>query len=261
MRAVAIVVTCGRVELMQLLAMWARQSVPVPLLVWLDDAPHVRVCDVPDTFHVHHAPRIGGPLDVGAARNAAVAYARALFGLREDDAFIVLDDDDYYARDHAERTLRVLALGAAWTGARRIGVQRNLDAPVLVESDDGPGQHAAWAMRLGLFDSAGGYPLGPCEDVNLANAIGWPRCTPHWHLTHVRRSSSGSLSAHGCDRNGARIAANEALQRALPSLEGYYPSSGFVDFRPAISGEIVAIDAWVAETERRHDSPLARSFR
>jgi hypothetical protein len=234
-RAAAIVLSYGRRELGELLTMWSMQSRLVPLLVWLDDcAAHVdaRGCNVV----LHHASAIGGGNTIGGVRRAAVALARQLFGLGPLDAFIVLDDDDFYSRHHAARTLEALEAGAEWTGAKRMGIQWHPDQmpPELVTSTSGPGQHAAWAMRLSAYDRAGGYrEEDRLEDVRLAERIQWDVCRPHPYLTHVRRQFGfGSMTSVEYDRVSLRSG-------ELPAL-----------IEPTWRPELVQLERWALAHER-----------
>jgi hypothetical protein len=155
MHAAAIVLSYGRPELGELLAMWARQSIPIKLLVWLDDCP-VEVTSPSPLVHVHRSPRLGNRHGIGGVRAAAVALARELWGI---DSFLVLDDDDYYSPHHAELTLRALEVSPhGWTGGLRVGIQWGPDGPIeLVRGGSGPGQHATWALSIATYDAAGGY--------------------------------------------------------------------------------------------------------
>lgn len=197
MIAVAIVLSYGRAELGELLTQWIKQSRPTPLLVWLDGYAGKIVA--PGGVHVHHAPRLGGNHSIGAVRAAAVEFARELYELGPSDAFLVLDDDDYYSPTHAARTIEALERApGGWTGAARVGYQWQPDQmpPELVRSDYGPGQHAAWALRLETYDRAGGYLASDAyEDTALGARIGWGACTTHHALTHVRRQYGSTLSA------------------------------------------------------------------
>lgn len=221
MKAAAIALSYGRREVCDLLGMWERQTRAVPLLLWLDGVPQsVPTVDLPPSVYPYRCPRLGEPNRIGGVRAAAVAVARDRFKLAPSDAIIIIDDDDFYSSRHVERTLDAL-LSAEWTGAGRIGIQWTRGAvPDLVGNVFGPGQHAAWAMRLRLYDLAGGYQeQDEAEDVRLADRIGWARCLTHQHVTHVRRQYGyGSLSS-------PPIAYDRALLRErVPLAEAIAPS-------------------------------------
>jgi len=241
MQTIAIVVSYGRRELCDLLAMWERQTVQVPLFVWLDDAPHVPA-RWPAGVVAEHAERTGDPHRIGETRRLAVERARELFDLGPDDAFMVLDDDDYYHRNHCEETIEALGY-TPWTGARRVGMQTApchvgmittrqrwpalasslaLARPELgiVTAGGGPGFHACWAMRFALYDAAGGYRADEqAEDCALAWRIGWQHCIPHDRLTHVRRQYGPSLYTCHYDRALLRSQIPLAVEYASTPLE------------------------------------------
>lgn len=205
MRAIAITWSYGRASLNELIAMWLRQSVCVPLLIWLDGAQQMESTVAPAGITVHAAPKLGPGDSLAPMRRASIDFARSTFELGQSDAFIVLEDDDFYAHDHVQRVLEVLDRGAQWTGSLKIGLQLEAGrTPELVEGESGPGQHAAWAMRLGLYDMAGGYPDTRQDDVVLGFAAGWERCKSHRHLTHVRRLHRNNLCTLDYDRGAAR---------------------------------------------------------
>jgi hypothetical protein len=204
MRAVAIVWSYGRASLNELIGMWQRQTIDVPLLVWLDGAA-MESTAAPAGVLVHQAAELGPADCLAPMRRASIDFARRHFELTTTDAFLVLEDDDYYAPDHAQRALAVLQGGAMWTGSLHIGLQVHPGRiPELVKGESGPGQHAAWAMRLGLYDHAGGYPDTQQDDVALGFAAGWARCASHRHLTHVRRMHRTNLCRLEYDRAAAR---------------------------------------------------------
>lgn len=228
MRAIAIVWSYGRASLNELIAMWLRQTRPVPLFVWLDGA-NMRSLAAPEGVIVHASPKIDGPRgSLAPMRRASIEHARARFSLGPNDAFLVLEDDDYYAPDHAARALSELEAGARWTGSLKIGLQLAPGRiPELVEGESGPGQHAAWAMRLGLYDSAGGYPDAQQDDVVLGFSAGWENCRSHRHLTHVRRLHRNNLSTLDYDR---------ALARTRMALTDHCS--------PRWNGELNMLEAW-----------------
>jgi hypothetical protein len=234
-RAAAVVLSYGRRELGELLTSWMAQSRPVPLLVWLDGCTAAIDCRR-DDIAFHRARRSGGVDTIGGVRRAAVEWTRERFGLGPEDAIVLLDDDDYYSPHHAARTLDALEQGADWTGALRIGVQWRPDQmpPEVMASAGGPGQQAAWAMRLRVYDLAGGYfEDDRLEDVQLAQRIGWSTCRPHAFLTHVRRQFGGasSLSSAGYDRDALRVG-------ELPRL-----------IAPTWRPELVELERWTLEHE------------
>ena len=193
MRVAAVVCTYGRAALAQLLACVERQTVPMPTLVWVDDAAHVRVLP-PDGVEVMHGPRMS---TIGAVRHAAVEAASSVFDLGPLDGFMTLDDDDFYSSQHFEQTAAALerAGSSGWTGALSMGLSYNGSGTIEhVSHDSGIGQHATWAFRFDAYDAAGGYPDDPKEDLGLAYGVGFEKCRPHWHTTHVRRQNEISLS-------------------------------------------------------------------
>jgi hypothetical protein len=206
LKTVAIVLSYGRAELGELLTQWVKQTRPTPLLVWLDGyegdvrAPMAEwppEWDQPP-FYVHHAERLGPNTSIGVVRAAAVELARELYSLGPLDSFLVLDDDDYYSPTHAARTIEALERAPhGWTGAQRVGYQWQPDQmpPELVRTGGGPGQHAAWGVRLDLYDRVGGYLDDAREDTSLGARMGWLHCTTHTALTHVRRQYGSTLSA------------------------------------------------------------------
>lgn len=244
MRACGVMLSFGRVELCEAIALWARQTTQLPLLVYLDHhTPRISFRDLPKNVAVVKGPKVEAR-GIGPARNLAIQKARELFRLSSHDAVLMLDDDDYYSPHHVEHTLRVLSSGARWTGARRIGLSQPGLPVELVESMDGPGQHAAWGMELGLWEEHGGYPDGPNEDTQLAIAIGWHRCSPHYRLTHVRIVHAGNLSAF------------EALKHA-DAMARARASATFVDVvRPELTARAALLDQWCARTERFLHSEL-----
>ena len=242
MNVVAIVLSYGRAELGELLTMWLKQTRPTPLLVWLDGYTGKVVA--PDNVHVYRAPRLGSNDSIGAVRAAAVELARELYSLGPTDGFLALDDDDYYSPTHAARTVAALERAPhGWTGAARIGCQWRPDQmpPEIVSSDSGPGQQAAWALRMDTYDRAGGYQPDAYEDTALAARIGWPACTTHHALTHVRRQFGDNLSGvlHGRSPHVAHYDRTQARRaRVLPNAIG--PS-----WRPALAH----LEAWTRSHE------------
>ena len=209
MKAAAFVCTYGRVEVCELLTMLERQTLQLPTLVYVDDAPHLRTVKLPDCVSVVH----GGPIaNFGAVRAAAVVVARDLFGLDEDSGLIVLDDDDFYSSRHFELTTRALEHAPlGWTGALAMGLTVDGGPVEFVRNSGGVGQHATWAFRLGLYDRAGGYDvrLRRDEDLALGYAMGFSNCAPHLNATHVRRQSRwGIAGAANFDRQLLRTAAH-----------------------------------------------------
>lgn len=213
MRAIAIVWSFGRASLNELLSMWERQTRRVPLLVWLDGAELDHATPPPGAY-VHRSPMRGPADSLASMRRASIEFARTTFTMAPEDAFIILEDDDFYSSHHAARALEVLEQGAEWTGSLHIGLQHAPGRiPELVQGESGPGQHAAWAMRLRTYDAGGGYPDTRQDDVALGFAIGWKHCTPHRYLTHVRRWHGGNLCTQDYDR--AAVRASATLTRTL----------------------------------------------
>ena len=203
--AVAIVLSYGRASLSELLACHRQQTRSVPLLLWIDGAPALRVARYDDVTTVH-SEAIGSRYSLGPVRRAAVEHARALFDLGPESAIIVLDDDDYYHPLHYERTLNALDQGGGrWTGAYRFGLDAGRPGdPVLIAPHTGPSQHATWAFRLGLYDEAGGYRDEMPEDMTLGGRMGLANFRPHYQCTHVRSQRGRNLSCDG-GMNRARL--------------------------------------------------------
>lgn len=196
--ACAVVMTYGRAALGELLASYQLQTERLPLLVWVDARPELRI-EAPPGVHVVHGMREPGD-SIGSRRARAIGAARELFGLDDLSAVLVLDDDDWYHPRHFELTLRALE-GALWTCAHVYGYQAPGELVRRIEARDGPGQHATWAYRLTLYDWAGGYrDDNPSEDRALARRMGVERCRPHRHCTHVRRDSAAQLTRVGWAR-------------------------------------------------------------
>jgi len=246
MIAVAIVLSFGRAELGELFTQWIKQTRPTPLLVWLDGYAGKVVA--PGGVHVHHSERLGHNGSIGAVRAAAVELARELYSLGPADGFLVLDDDDYYSPTHAQHTVSALERApGGWTGAARVGYQWRRDQlpPELVSNDGhapGPGQHAAWGLRLETYDRAGGY-LGSdqYEDTDLGARIGWRACSTHYALTHVRRQFGHTLSSvlHGKAPNAARYDRDQ-LRRDVPVAAEIVPT-----WRP----ELAELEIWTRTHE------------
>lgn len=237
MRAVAILCSVGRPSLEEVLGMWALQSLQIPLFValdvhesrWLPEVP-VRIAAL-DEYHalgepgrvmtgltagdrewvVQRAPesvrRGAHPRTIGPLRAWAVDQAVKLWQLDQaEDAFLVLDDDDYYSPSHAHATLHALHSfgGANVVGARDTGIlwspaQR---VPELVRGGPyGPGPHATWGVPLRAYRAAGGYQADPMEDLALLSRIGWQSTSSHFSLTHVRTQHSPvTVSSTQADR-------------------------------------------------------------
>lgn len=219
-KAVAIVLTYGRAALSELLAMVDRQTRPIDCLVYIDDAPWLNVAR---SAHVRavHAPALVSKSGTGGAigliRRAAIEHAAIYYELRADDVIVMLDDDDFYSREHFARTLAPMDRGAEWTGALAQGLQElRGQTPHYCSGESGCGQQATWAFRLGVYHDAGGYLDELPEDVPLARRIGWERCTSHRHLTHVRRIHAANHSGRG-NHDRVRMRARDLLcSTALP---------------------------------------------
>lgn len=196
--AVALVITYGRSSLCELLAMLARQTHPLPTMIWVDDVPQLQFDQLPPLVDVVYGHRFERRDSVGLVRAACVERARTRYALGRGDAILTLDDDDFYAPRHFELTLRALE-GAVWTGALEMGLDRNDgNDPMYVCAERGFGQHATWAMRLGTYDAAGGYRDEREEDMSLAWRVGFASVSPHRYLTHVRthHDCNMSMGAH-----------------------------------------------------------------
>lgn len=220
MRAVAIVPTYGRPSLAELLAMHQRQTRPIPLLVYVDDAPWLTIANQPNVLAVRAPDDVIAKCangSVGPLRAAAIDLAVERFELQDTDAIVVLDDDDFYAPHHYAVTLGVLENGAGWTGALAMGLQlARGQAPEFCASEWGCGQHATWAYRLGLYRMAGGYRDECPDDTELAKRMRWESCTPHRAVTHVRRIHGMNLS-EGAKYDRARMRREPVLNLAFPT--------------------------------------------
>lgn len=195
MKAAAVVLTYGRASVCELLAMLARQTVRLPVLVWVDDVPQLELDELPALVELEHGPRFERRDSIGLVRAAAVESARARFGLGPEDALLTLDDDDFYSPRHFELTLRALER-CDWTGGLDIGLDwRPGQLPTYCSAERGVGQHATWAMRMRAYDAGGGYRDEKHEDMNLAWRLGFNTCRPHHYLTHVRTQHDHNLSA------------------------------------------------------------------
>jgi hypothetical protein len=212
--------------------MWERQTRRVPLVVWLDGVPMRRErgpqhdlaeCGV----YFVEAPRKTLGTSLATMRNASLRCIQHMFSLTFDDAFLVLEDDDFYASTHAERTLEALEAHASWVGSLHVGQQWHPHAtPDLCRSTHGPGPHAQWAMRFGLWSEVGGYPNAQQDDMALADRLGWDRCSEHTAVTYVRREHAANLSRLQYDMERAR-----AVARA-PTFE------------PTWNAELAGLEAW-----------------
>jgi hypothetical protein len=239
-RAVAVTWSFGRASLCELLGMWERQTRRVPLVVWLDGVP-VRRASGPQHdlaecgVYFIEAPRMTLGTSLATMRDASLRCIRDMFALTWDDAFLVLEDDDFYASTHAERTLEALEAGGLWVGSLRVGQQWHPHAmPELCSSLRGPGPHAQWGMRFATWLSAGGYPAAQQDDMALAERLGWDLCREHTALTYVRREHAANLSRLGYDMERAR-----AVARA-PTFE------------PTWNAELAGLEAWC----QQHAYPL-----
>lgn len=242
MKAVAVGLTFGRVELAELLTQWARQSMPCPLFLYFNGIPLPIEYLPPGVVLEQCAPALSESSDLaplGSMMSAAVARARALFELTPDDAVLVIDDDDYYSPHHVEATTAALQR-AEWTGAQRIGIQwrpRQMP-PEIIQAGWGPGQHAAWGYRLRTYDRAGGYFGGEStrSDVSLGQRMGWALCSSHRRLTHVRRQfgyASISSPQIGFSR--------ERLRASTPRLARIQPAQW--------SADLDALERWTLAHE------------
>jgi len=255
MRAVAICCTVGRPQLSLLLGMWALQRVQLPLFIaldvdatrWLPDNPVglAYSSDMPlgasrwakpgppgDTQWVaQRAPervrREAYPLTIGPLRAWAVEQAIGLWELDErTDAFLVLDDDDYYSPDHARSTLRAMHdHPGCVVGARDTGIlwQAGQQAPDLVVGGPyGPGPHATWGVPFRTYRAAGGYQADPVEDLALLSRVGWQGARNHADVTHVRyQYNTDSFSATKGDRAAGLPSEELVLVPHMTSAQEY----------------------------------------
>lgn len=205
--AVAVMLTFGRESAREVLAQWQRQTVRVPLFVWIDDAPELDASRVPPGVMAVHRPRVGKAPGVGAARHLAVMQAIEWAKVSNDGAVLMLDDDDFYSSRHAARTLEALT-HTDFTGALAFGLESDEGAALaVVESDKGPGCHATWGFRVRPYVIAGGYEDTKLEDVALVRALARKAgVSPvgHRHLTHVRRKRPTGLMGLSYDRARVR---------------------------------------------------------
>lgn len=232
MRAVAVTWSFGRESLCELLGMWTRQTRRVPLVVWLDGVPLRRgrapLHDLTECgVYFVEAPRMTLGTSLATMRNTSLRCIKDMFSLTMLDAFLVLEDDDFYASTHAERTLDALEKGASWVGSLRVGQQWHPHTmPELCRSTRGPGPHAQWAMRFGLWSEADGYPGVQQDDMALAELLGWDECSAHTAVTYVRREHHANLSRLAYDMDSARHVARAAT------------------FEPTWNVELTGLEAW-----------------
>jgi hypothetical protein len=232
-KAAAVVCTYGRAALSELLGCVARQTLKLPTLVYVDGADWLTFDDLPELVEVTHAPR---QLTLGAVRRSAVACARVAFELGPTDGVLMLDDDDFYTRDHYQTTVDALERAElvhgllGWTGGLCFGLQVDGGLVELVAGDGGVGQQAQWAFHLAAYDAAGGYlaELERNEDIALSHALGWRRCRPHYHVTHVRRHHVAQVSG--------RANFDRELVRKLDTLS--------TTVAPAWSPELEQLEQW-----------------
>lgn len=218
MRTVAIALTIGRASARGFLGCLARQTFPIPTLLWVDDVPELQVrADV----HVVHGPALGSARSIGLVRRAACAYAIERMGA---DALLFLDDDDYYAPDHYQTLCEALET-AEWVGARRFGVVSTGQPPqsvTLADDSLGTGPPSTWGMRVTTYLAGGGYQDDTLEEVELTRRIGRERLTRHDRVTHVRRLSGPHLSITvGYDRAALRKLVQPAVELYPEQPEEY----------------------------------------
>lgn len=232
-KAVAVVLTFGRAALGELLAQLERQTHTLPVLLYVDDAPALRV-EAPSFVHVVHGPRVPRAESIGLVRRFAVEAARQRFELRDEDAFLVLDDDDFYCSRHFEATLHALERAPDWTGALAMGLQRweGDMPPTYLCADAGMGQHATWAVRFKLYDQAGGYIDERQEDVGLGYRMGFRTCAGHRYCTHVRRR-------HHANMSGPHMRFDRGAMRRADVLS--------MEARPTWTPELEALEQWCLE--------------
>lgn len=246
MRAVAVCCTVGRPEAEELLAMWALQSVQLPLFVALDVAPARWLPDVPirmegnpSEFNAYGEPadwvaqrapervrREAYPRTIGPMRAWAVDQAVKLWQLdAREDAVLILDDDDYYSPEHARVTMRALSAGhGALVGARNLGIlwDARQQVPNYIGGGPiGPGPHATWGVPLRTYYAAGGYQEDPVEDLALLSRVGWCNTRAHDDVTHVRSQfHTASFSALQGDREALETRGElQLLPRLTPRVE------------------------------------------
>jgi len=242
MKLAGVVCTYGRAALAELLACIARQTIEIPTLVYVDNAPGLRV-DVEQfagMLHVVHGPKLP---TIGAVRSAAVQAARERWPL---DGFLLLDDDDFYASVHYEVTSAALRASAGWVAGLSIGITRDGGPPEYVSNEGREGQHATWGVSFEAYDRAGGYPDNAFEDVGLGCALrhskhGRTQCTPHWVTTHVRREHFANLSGRAAHFDTSTVRTIDQL--ALGTV------------RPRWSAECEFLEQWCAA--RRAGEPLS----
>ena len=99
---------------------------------------------------------------IGAKRNAAISMVS-----RDTDAIVIWDDDDVYLPWTLQAHAAVLA-EADWSRPSLVVDQQHEDLKIC-EACDQYIFHAAWAFRLDMFRSAGGYgDIVSGEDKDLA---------------------------------------------------------------------------------------------
>jgi hypothetical protein len=166
------------------------------------------------------------PRTIGPLRAWAVEQATRLWSLTREDAFLVLDDDDYYAPHHARATMQAMDSfgGQCVVGARDFGIlwkQGQAEPEMVRGGPHGPGPHATWGMPLRLYHLHGGYQADPVEDLALLSRIGWQSARSHFEVTHVRtQDESATVSSTHGNRAGLETAGEVAiLPRLTPRLE------------------------------------------
>lgn len=180
-------VTSGRLSARWGLACWLRQTVRVPLLVWLDgvDLPTPEL----EGVRFVRGARQGADNSIGGVRRDAVAAARAWTGAGR---LLCIDDDDYFSPWHVAASLSVEApfVGCRWYGLVQAG-----KAPAVVPGAPGGGPHSAWCLTTKAYDAAGGYLDETLEDRGLWGRLNKSGVGIAYHdlITHVRRQHPAGL--------------------------------------------------------------------
>lgn len=190
MKTVAVALTICRPTARIFLACLARQTVPLPTVLWVDDVPGFTVGELPGFVRVVDGGPLGSPMSIGLVRRAACEYAIKELGA---EALLFLDDDDYYAPNHFAVTREAL-LSAPWTSGQRFGVSYWSQRPELCDDREGTGPQSTWGVRVGTYLAAGGYQDDRLEEVALGRRIGSEQLGPHQRVTHVRMLRGHHLS-------------------------------------------------------------------
>lgn len=216
MKVFAVVHTFGRRQVREFLACWERQTVRVPLLIWVDRAPElVWTGAIPEASVVHDelGPTVleNGCMSLGPLRARAIAWGRKMWP--DAEAVLICDDDDFYAPHHVETTVLALERGAAWTGGRVVGLEehgrRFLSWGTMAPNSPGP--NATRGMRFSIYDAAGGFQADQYEDTELERRMmAIEPARTHATLTWVYRRHGANFSQ--AYRDDVRAAAPRALE-------------------------------------------------